>query len=292
MFIPSTLNGSNTDNSGKINETRLKENISDAIEVYISRVDGTSCGDTSIRLQKGANSHEYQMFNHHVKIFFSGTKRDKEKFKLEHPDVYCKIKSIWDVWNRHLNKDFPSRYIFHLVCCYQPSCPHPFCQQGKPDTELLRYTGGPPVTFTPLPVQDKEHPHGSKNCVTCGEECAGYHMKAEQVVDYFQNGRYQNLEKRPPSEIVKVEFQKEGEKLLEEGHCERIAKAVLLKVSEVNMWSNHLKLVQEHRREGAKRAAITRSKNTTKQNQGNAATKTLTTNKKSKELNLRMFRVS
>ena len=117
-------------------------------------------------------------------------------------------------------------------------------------------------------------------------------MKAEQVVDYFQNGQYQNLEKRPLSKIVKVEFQKEREKLLEEGHCERIAKAVLLKVSEVNMWINHLKLVQEHRREGAKRAAITGSKKTTKENQGNAATKTLTTNKKSKVLNLRLFRVN
>ena len=140
-------------------------------------------------------------------------------------------------------------------------------------------------------MQDKERPHKSKNCVTCGEECAGHYMKVEQVVD-LSKWTLSEFGKRPPSEIVKVEFQKEGEKLLEEGHCERIAKAVLLKVSEVNMWINHLKLVQEHQREGAKRAAITRSKKTTKQNQGHAATKTLTANNKSKVLNFRMFRVN
>ena len=66
LFIPLTLNGTNTDDSGKIDEQKLKENINDAIEVYISRTDKAPMGDTVIRLQKGADIHEYQLFNKQV----------------------------------------------------------------------------------------------------------------------------------------------------------------------------------------------------------------------------------
>ena len=78
LFIPSTLNGTNTDDSGKIDEQKLKENINDTIEVYISRIDKAPMGDTVIRLQKGTDNHEYQLFNKHMKTFLNGKKKQKK----------------------------------------------------------------------------------------------------------------------------------------------------------------------------------------------------------------------
>ena len=48
----------------------------------------------------------------------------------------------------------PSKYVFHLFLCYQPDCIHPLCKLGKPLKEETSYNGGPPLSFTPLPVAD------------------------------------------------------------------------------------------------------------------------------------------
>lgn len=60
LFIPSTLSGSccNSETDGSIDETKLKENLESAMEVYINRCDGCSCGDVVINLYKGADSTE------------------------------------------------------------------------------------------------------------------------------------------------------------------------------------------------------------------------------------------
>ena len=51
LFIPSTLSGSNIDQAtGLIDNERLRTNMSMAIDAYISRVDGSSCGHTEIKL--------------------------------------------------------------------------------------------------------------------------------------------------------------------------------------------------------------------------------------------------
>jgi len=55
LFIPSTLNGS-CEIGGTIDEAKLKENLESAMEVYINRCDGCSCGDAVINLYKGASS--------------------------------------------------------------------------------------------------------------------------------------------------------------------------------------------------------------------------------------------
>ena len=50
-FIPSTLAGNCTDpETGAVNMSLLKENLSLAIAAYISRVAGCPCGDTSINV--------------------------------------------------------------------------------------------------------------------------------------------------------------------------------------------------------------------------------------------------
>ena len=63
LFIPSTLNGSCTnDQTGSIDQEKLHANLQAAMDVYISRVDGSPCGDTVIHLFKGADSSEYQVY--------------------------------------------------------------------------------------------------------------------------------------------------------------------------------------------------------------------------------------
>ena len=54
-------------------------------------------GDTVIRLQKGTDSHEYQLFNKQVKTFLNGKKEAKEALRVEHPEEYSTIQRIWEV---------------------------------------------------------------------------------------------------------------------------------------------------------------------------------------------------
>lgn len=74
LFISSTLNGSCLKDDGKVNETKLKENLSSAIDVYLSRVDGAPCASTEIHLFCGTDSEAYQNENKLVKVFLKGSK--------------------------------------------------------------------------------------------------------------------------------------------------------------------------------------------------------------------------
>ena len=56
LFIPSTLSGSYMGSAGKVNVDKLQQNLNLAMDVYISRVDGSPCGTSSIKLFQGADS--------------------------------------------------------------------------------------------------------------------------------------------------------------------------------------------------------------------------------------------
>ena len=81
LFIWSKLKGSCLKDDGKVNETKLKENLSSAIHVYMSRVDGAPCDSTEINLFRGADSAAYQNENKLVKVFLKGLKRQNKNFK-------------------------------------------------------------------------------------------------------------------------------------------------------------------------------------------------------------------
>lgn len=53
LFIPSTLNGSCVKENGKVNQSVLHQNLNSAIDIYIERCNGCSCGKTVIHLFKG-----------------------------------------------------------------------------------------------------------------------------------------------------------------------------------------------------------------------------------------------
>ena len=149
-FIP-TLAGSCMDaTTGKVNDEKLKQNLSLAIDAYIKRVDNSPCGDTLIHLYKGQSSEDYQLKCAKLARFLK-SKKSREELKCEDSDVYDYFESIWEVRNSHMVIGLPS-YIFLLLCCFKPGCKHPCCLEGKqPSTPDTWYPGGPPLSHLPLP---------------------------------------------------------------------------------------------------------------------------------------------
>ena len=73
LFTPSTISGSCISDSGKVDQTKLKENLSSAIDVYVNRVDGAPFASTEIHVYCGADSQVYQNENTFVKMYLKGT---------------------------------------------------------------------------------------------------------------------------------------------------------------------------------------------------------------------------
>ena len=148
-------------------------------------------------------------------------------------------------------------YVYFLLCCYQDGCTHPVCQRGRPVETSVWYSGGPSITCLPLPVADPERPWGDTSCFTCKSFCAGHYKKG-----YFTDildGDALKAVAPPPSVVLKEMFSQlpQGAVLTEE-FIENAARAVLLPCSEVQMWFEHLKVINENRKRGAAKAAATR----------------------------------
>ena len=129
-FIPSTLCGSPFSSGGGIDETKHKENMSAAVDQYISRVDGKPCMRTKIHLMRASENHIFVTRRQQLLTLLKGSKREKESLKLAHPTLYGYFSEIWQVRNNHINENLPVNYTFLLKCCARKGCPHPLCQQG------------------------------------------------------------------------------------------------------------------------------------------------------------------
>jgi hypothetical protein len=67
LYIPSNLNGQVlVGDDGKVDESKLKETLDSAIDVYIERVTRAPCGDAKINLFKGSDSSDYQTLRKHL----------------------------------------------------------------------------------------------------------------------------------------------------------------------------------------------------------------------------------
>ncbi len=130
--------------TGKLDNTRLVENMNVAIYVYIDRLNGTKCGGEEIKYFKGPNSDVYQEKGELLRIFLKGSQAKRNLLKIEYPEAYKEMEVIWNIKLNHTANNVPSRYVFQLLCCYNSSA-HPICQTGKPDNEDVWYTGRPPL---------------------------------------------------------------------------------------------------------------------------------------------------
>ena len=133
LFIPSTLSGSNY-GPGGLDKPKLKQNLEIATEVYIDRVQGSSCCGSPVQLFKGAESDMSRCQK--LLTFLKGNKKDKELLRTSDPDLHRYFQEIWDVRNRHMSKTVPSNYIFHLTLCGEPECIHPHARMVKPAVKL------------------------------------------------------------------------------------------------------------------------------------------------------------
>ena len=243
LFIPSTLHGLCTLESGKINEEVLKRNLAAAIDVCINRVDCTPCASTEIHLVKGAESTTYQEENKLLKVFLKGKKEEKEELKRNLPGVYSKFEKIWRLREMHMRKDLPAKYVFFLVCCYQKDCIHEACKRGRSEKELTWYDGGPPISYFPLPRPDPERPYGGTSCNKCSGTCNGHYLKPEELFkleskDATIENQVQQTSANPPSDVILATFKK-YKIILSPEIIQETAEKVLLSVEETKMWFEH-----------------------------------------------------
>lgn len=148
-FIPSTLAGSCMD-GGTIDMSKLQDNMDPAIEAYINRVDGCPCGDSVIRLFRGADSTEQQKIRDKLLVFLKASNASKETLCQQEPTLFAQFQLIWTIRNNHMVQGLPS-YIFFLMCCFKKDCPHPRCRAGPPKNKPTWYPGGPSLSLLPLP---------------------------------------------------------------------------------------------------------------------------------------------
>ena len=103
--------------------------------------------------------------------------------------MYAKIKRIWELKERHVNKNVPIKYVFSLMCCYQRNCIHPLCKKGKPEVSPSRFLNGPPLSYFPLPTKDPLRSFGQDNCSKCPSKCMGHYLKLNLLIDAAIKGQ-------------------------------------------------------------------------------------------------------
>ena len=139
IFIPPTLAGSCMNpHMGAIDKEKFKENMSLAVDAYISRVNGCPCGDTEIQLFRGPDSSEQQVAREKLLIFLKGSNKNKEVLHRQDPTLYAHFKLVWTVRKNHMVPGLPS-YVFYLICCHNSDCPHPRCLGGLHKEHLLGF---------------------------------------------------------------------------------------------------------------------------------------------------------
>ena len=255
-FIPSTLGGScYNQQTGEIDDEKLRRNMDLAIEAYISRVNQCSCGDTCIHLYRGADAGDHREVRDSLLTFLKGSKTAKDTLHREKPQLYARFQSVWNVRQKHMVKGLPSQYIFMLTCCFDEECPHPVCQKGMPSEMPGWYKNGPAITHLPLPMVDVDRPWGNTSCSTCKGFCAG-HYRVE-MVDTTDQSAMKSLAP-PPSLILKSDFSKLSTYPPSETFVKEEAEKVLLTPDDTRIWMDHLNTVLLNRKRGAAKAAATR----------------------------------
>lgn len=206
LFIPSTLRGSPfSPETGELDMERVRRNLELATSIYIDRVNHSPCGETVLQLYKGSDSAEWQEKRQHLLVFLKGSNKKKEQLQRENPDLYAHFETVWDVKKRHEVQGLPTQYLYLLVCCFSPNCPHPLCQAGRGGISFDWFPGGPRVDRIPLPVPDPAHPWGGDSCGKCTGFCSGHFLMPEETLK--SDASPMSL---PPSTVLKDFYSKLG----------------------------------------------------------------------------------
>ena len=109
LFIPANSHGSPRCEDCASDKNTVKQNLESAIDIYIKRVDGSPCHGNPIHLFKGVTSEEIKTLDVALKQFFSKKRNAECAIK---PDILERIKTTWDIRNRHMVRNLPTNYIF------------------------------------------------------------------------------------------------------------------------------------------------------------------------------------
>ena len=245
--------------TGNVDEEILCSNLNKAADVYINRVNKCPCGDTVINLYKGSDSSQYQSMRKHLQVFLKGSQKKKDELQMKEPELYSHFVEVWKVRDNHYHKELPPQYIFLLTCCYKADCPHPLCKDGPPAEELRWYPNGPTLSQNLLPVPDPAQPYGNPNCNSCEEACCGHFLSPEQVCQSDRPPMSQ-----PPSVLLKEFFSSQQCCQPTDTVLQRLGKEMLLPVSEVALWLEHLQGVVTNQKQGVAKAALSRKQKASK----------------------------
>ena len=137
----------------------------------------------------------------------------------------------------------PTQYTFFLVCCLKPDCSHPICKSQNLTNYPTWYSGGPLVSYIPLPIPDPSRPWGRTNCDECKGMCYDHFLKPSEALKSTLTPMAS-----PPSTAIKEAFEKltvyppPDHELV----CNEVAKRVLLSPDQIRMWFKHLHAVKEN----------------------------------------------
>ena len=264
LFLPSTLGGPCYTEKG-LDKEQLLKNLDLATDVYINKVDGSPCAQQPIRLVKGANdAHAKYLRERRSKLltFLKGKKEDRQQLQQKDPTVYKYFEEIWGVRKRHMVLSLPQHFVFMLLPCNTKDCPHPNCLPSAKKEDCTWFPHGPKLKYFPVPIPDPKRPWGG-TCKQCTGICAGHYLRPEEHLDHYELHGTKGMIFKPPSVVI-AEAHREAKKnktTLSNQEIIALAKENLLKEEEVVMWLQHLSDVATRRKEGAKKAAVTRSKN-------------------------------
>jgi len=76
-------------NTDAVDNSKLQENMSLAIDAYIHRVNGFPCGDSVIHLYRCADSAEQQEICEKLLVFLKGSNRSKSALRKQEPTLYA-----------------------------------------------------------------------------------------------------------------------------------------------------------------------------------------------------------
>ena len=113
--------------------------------------------------------------------FLKGSCKAKSQLKAKKPELYGHFQTVWALRERGIwSKICLANIYFISSLAIRAISLYPVCQSGRPTSEVTWFDGGPPLTYLPLQVPDKDRPLGG-SCDSC-YACCGHYLDPRKAV--------------------------------------------------------------------------------------------------------------
>ena len=233
---------------GEFDLETMKQNIREAIKVYIQRVDNTPLMGTTIKLYPGIEDSSFHRRRESLLVYLKGSQAKKAALKKARPEWFAHFDRIWNLRNAHMvSSSIPSKYAFILKCCGSKDCIHPSCT-GQP-IDIQWFEGGPSIgEISPTPVIDSRF-DVNVLCTSCSKrDCAGHYKSTIPE----RNDKHAPV----PSVLLSNEVQSSAK--FDMKRIQKLGKQCILPPKTVQFYVNHLLKVKRNRKRGVEKARKTR----------------------------------